>query len=293
MIIAHVFGGLGNQMFQYAFGRAIASKLQSKLVLDLSKESLGTLRSFELDNVFNIEAKIATELDLKKVLGWRRHDWVKKIFKKIGASNLLYPRLMEEPHFYFAPQIFPVIDDIYISGYWQSEKYFKEIEATIRQEFTFRQPLSSLSSALVVKIRENANTAISLHVRRGDYVSNSANNRVHGVCSLDYYQAAVEYIAERVAHPFFYIFSDDIEWVRTNIDLSFPYVLVDHNRGASSYEDMFLISVCKHHIIANSSFSWWGAWLSSNPDKIIITPRNWFSDENMRHDLFPQSWIVL
>jgi hypothetical protein len=135
--------------------------------------------------------------------------------------------------------------------------------------------------------------AISLHVRRGDYVHNSNTLATHGLCSLDYYQTAINYITERVAQPNFFIFSDDITWVKDNLKVDFKCRFVDHNHGTESYNDMRLMSLCQHHIIANSSFSWWAAWLNPNHKKIVIAPRQWFVNDNNVSDLFPQNWVKL
>jgi hypothetical protein len=135
--------------------------------------------------------------------------------------------------------------------------------------------------------------AISLHVRRGDYANNPKTKATHGLCSLDYYQASVRQMAQKVARPHFFIFSDDMEWVQGNLKIDFPCVFVEHNRGAESYNDMRLMSLCKHHIIANSSFSWWGAWLNPNMEKIVIAPRKWFASQTAVPDLFPAGWIIL
>lgn len=137
-------------------------------------------------------------------------------------------------------------------------------------------------------------TAVSLHVRRGDYVSDARTHAAHGLCSIDYYRAAVRYIIDRVEAPEFFVFSDDIAWARGNLDISHPCHYLDHNRGAESYNDMRLMSLCHHHIIANSSFSWWGAWLNPRDDKIVVAPARWFASGNRRlDDLFPPGWVTL
>ena len=140
---------------------------------------------------------------------------------------------------------------------------------------------------------------VSLHVRRGDYASNPKTTSTHGLCSLDYYRAAVTHVASKVENPEFFIFSDDIDWVRANLQLDFPHHFVAHNQGATSYNDMRLMSLCSHHVIANSSFSWWAAWLSGI-DKgnggAVIAPRQWFAGAAGRvgaANRFPSHWELL
>ena len=176
-------------------------------------------------------------------------------------------------------------------GYWQSEKYFVERSETIRSDFTFRIPLDVCNRELVATL-DRANT-VSLHIRRGDYANNSKTKATHGLCSLDYYQAAVNYVAERVESPRFFVFSDDIAWAKENLKIKFPCQYIGHNQGTNSYIDMQLMSLCKHHIIANSSFSWWGAWLNPNVSKIVIAPSRWFAKPTNVHDLFPPGWVML
>lgn len=293
MIVLHLSGGLGNQMFQYAFGRATANRLGVELVLDLSDPTLSIHQGVELNRVFGIQVKVATESDLYAVLGWQRPKIVRKVVKKLGFTSVVAKHWVEEPHFQFSSKMLHVPDKTYLSGYWQSEKYFEDAIECIRDEFKFSQSPTALNKVLAQEIANSETTAISLHVRRGDYVHNQVVSQVHGSCSLAYYRTAAQYVMQRVENPLFYIFSDDMDWVRSHLEMPFPHKLIAHNRGESSYEDMRLMSLCQHHIIANSSFSWWGAWLNSNPEKIVVAPKNWFVDESRPHDLFPLGWVVL
>lgn len=293
MIVVRLTGGLGNQMFQYAFGRATANRLGVEMRLDLSDSTLSIHQGYELKRVFGIEAKIATESDMANVLGWQRPEAVRKALKKLRLTALFVKGLVEEPHFHFSAKMLHVPDKTYLNGYWQSEKYFKSVAEYIRNEFKFYKPPSAVNKVLLQEIADANTTAISLHVRRGDYVHNQAVSQVHGNCSLAYYHAAIQYVLQRVQSPLFYVFSDDMDWVRNHLEMPFPHKLITHNRGESSYEDMRLMSLCQHHIIANSSFSWWGAWLNANPKKLVIAPKNWFADESRPHDLFPDGWVVL
>lgn len=200
-------------------------------------------------------------------------------------------RLVVEPHFHYWSGIREVSHNAYLAGHWQSEKYFSDASETIRSDFTFRHPLTKQNAELAGRIGQTM--AVSLHVRRGDYVSDTKANAAHGLCSLEYYRAAVLLMAEHVECPEFFVFSDDIAWVKANLKIDFPSRYLDHNQGAESYNDMRLMSLCRHHIIANSSFSWWGAWLNPNPDKLVIAPKKWFAYDSNVADLFPAGWVSL
>jgi hypothetical protein len=292
MVVSHIIGGIGNQMFQYAAGRALSLTNNQQLLLDLSDFSDYRLHNgFELSRVFNVIAERAETSTIHQLLGWRANRLVKKVLRRPQLVWLRGKNLVVEPHFNYWPDLFNLTDDCYLSGYWQSERYFQFYTATIRADFTFKSPLVSDNAALAKQITQV--NAVSLHVRRGDYVSNPKTTATHGVCSLDYYRAAIHLIVERVQQPYFYIFSDDIIWAKDNLKIDFPHQYVDYNHGLESYNDMHLMSLCQHHIIANSSFSWWGAWLNPNMEKIVVAPKKWFTNENNVKDLFPQDWVTL
>ncbi len=181
---------------------------------------------------------------------------------------------------------------MFIDGYFQCEKYFCNIRSILLKEFTLKSSLSSYSSSLKKNIESFENT-VSLHVRRGDYVSNKVFSDVHGTCNLDYYKKAIEYISKEFEDIKFFVFSDDIAWTKENIDIE-NVIYVDSEENRIPHEDMYLMSLCSHNIIANSSFSWWGAWLNQNNEKIVIAPKRWFSDDKMQNqslDIVPSSWI--
>jgi hypothetical protein len=180
-------------------------------------------------------------------------------------------------------------DNSYLSGLWQTEKYFKDCEEIIRTEFTFKQPLNKKNSELSETIRRK--NSVSIHIRRGDYIYNSEEYKIHGLCSIDYYKKAVECIANKAGELTLFIFSDDIEWVKNNLKFDFPIIFVDNNVD-DIHEDLRLMSLCKHNIIANSTFSWWGAWLNNNKEKIVIAPKKWFNEfEADTKDIYPDSWM--
>ena len=293
MIISKIIGGLGNQMFQYATGRAVSSRLSTPLHLDVSGFTGYKLhQGFELTRVFACDPELATAAEVRNLLGWRASAFAQRILPHIDARWIRRGNLVIEPHHHYWPEINTIRDNVYLSGYWQSERYFRDISETIRADFTFRQPLSEFNAELADEILHR--NAVSVHVRRGDYVTDPKTNAVLGVCSLDYYRAAISHMSEHLESPEFFVFSDDISWVKENLQFGFPYTFVDHNRGQESYNDMRLMSLCSHHIIANSSFSWWGAWLNPRVEKIVIAPKKWFSDTNRaRRDLIPSDWLEI
>jgi hypothetical protein len=279
-------------MFQYAAGRALSLKSRQRLLLDFSDFSNYRLHhGFELSRVFNVIAERAEASTVHEMLEWRANPFIKKVLRHPQFAGLRGKKFVVEPHFNYWPSLFDLTDDCYLLGYWQSECYFKPFESIIRRDFTFREPLADHNSELALEIAHTQ--SVSLHIRRGDYISNSKTGNIMDVCSLEYYRKAISYIAEQVERPVFYVFSDDIEWVKRNLTVAFPCTYVDHNRRAESYRDMQLMSLCRHHVIANSSFSWWGAWLNSNPEKLVIAPRSWFRNGNNDRDLTPNEWIRL
>jgi Glycosyl transferase family 11 len=293
MVIVRLIGGLGNQMFQYSMGRALAIRKGTALLLDTTGfRNYSLHHGFELSSVFSIEPRIASPRDVRSVLGWRSVGRVRALLARRSLAAIRGKRLVVEPHLEYWPGITMVPDDCYLSGYWQSEKYFADASDIIRSDFKFRQSLNGLNLALSQEI--GSCNSVSLHIRRGDYVSNPLTLATHGVCSIDYYARAVEYVARLYPNPFFFVFSDDPRWALENLKLDFPCRIVDHNQGAQSNIDMQLMSLCRHNITANSTFSWWAAWLNGNEGKIVVTPRSWFASTALRtSDLIPQTWIPL
>lgn len=292
VVISHLLGGIGNQMFQYAAGRSLSLTHGRQLLLDLDDFSSYSLHNgFELERVFALQAARADQSQISQLLKWRAHPLAKKILRRRWFSVFRGQRFVVEPHFHYWDEFQNLDGSRYLYGYWQSERYFQVHEKTIRKDLEFRIPLSGLNQQLAYELATI--NAVSLHVRRGDYVSEKKNADVMAVCSIAYYEKAIAYIAARVKNPTFYIFSDDIAWVKKNLSIPFSYKYVNHNRSKESYRDMQLMSLCKHHIIANSSFSWWGAWLNPNKTKIVVAPKSWFVNGNDAKDLTPLEWTKL
>jgi len=292
MIVSKIIGGLGNQMFQYAAGRALSLAYGQPLRLDVSAFIDYSLHNgFELQRVFDCPVEIATEAEVRNILGWQYSSVIRWTMARLSMAVFRRDGFIVEPHFHYWPELRNVPQDCYLVGYWQSEKYFLDMASVIRDDFTFKTPLTNRNAELAEQMGQV--NAVSLHVRRDDYAKIPETNAMHGLCSLDYYQLAIRYISDRIKQPYFFIFSDDIAWVKANLKITFPCQFVDHNHGIESYNDMRLMSLCQHHIIANSSFSWWGAWLNANPEKIVVAPKKWFANQTDVRDLLPQSWVRL
>ena len=292
MVISHIIGGLGNQMFQYALGRTLSLDRNESLHLDISGfNRYGLHQGFELSRVFECPVEVASKTEIFDILGWQQLPLIRRILARSSMQVFRRDGFVVEPYFQYWPVINQIPQDSYLFGYWQSERYFQFHADIIRTDFIFKSPFVGGNVKLAEQI--SSTNAVSLHVRRGDYVKNSKTTLIHGLCSLDYYRAAIQLMVERTQEPYFYIFSDDITWVRDNLKIDLPHCYIDHNNGLDSYNDMHLMSLCRHHIIANSSFSWWGAWLNPNSEKIVIAPRKWFANENNVEDLIPEGWITL
>ena len=284
MIVVKLIGGLGNQMFQYAFGRYLSIHHKTNLyfdIADLQNKNLGHIqRNFSLHG-FNLQTAIYN-LNGQK-------SGKENLFKRLFYSSKNKLKTITEKKLHFDKEIGNAADNVYLNGYWQSPLYFEKIEDIIRKDFTFSIPLSNDAEQFQVKIKES--NAVSIHVRRGDYVNNPETLSYHGVCDLAYYQKAIEIIENKTSNPTFFIFTDDPEWVKQNFSLSDDIILIS-NASFSQFDDLRLMSVCKHAIIANSSFSWWGAWLINNPTKTVVAPLKWLQNDSINtDDLFPKTWM--
>jgi len=288
MVVVKLMGGLGNQMFQYALARKLSLLYEVPLKLDISHYETYESRKYSL-NVLNIIEDLATKDDIMAIKG-KRLAKVKYLTEKILPY---YKRsCVSERFLSFDDNIFRTPKNVHLTGYWQSESYFKDIEEVICREFAVKVKQSDHSEKIAALI--DSCNAVSLHVRRTDYVSVPDTNQSHGICSLDYYQQAVGMISEKVASPHFFVFSDDILWAKENLKIGHPTTFVSGNNKDRDFEDMRLISRCGHHIIANSSFSWWGAWLSRNVNKIIICPKKWFNNPRyFTETRIPAGWCKI
>ena len=291
MIIVKLIGGLGNQMFQYAAARRLSVKHGSLLKLDASiyrTDQAGlTPYKYEL-GCFRLGSKVANKMDI--ILAGIGGGFVSLIMQLLTFNKKL--KMIREKDFNFDPAIPEAADNIYLIGHWISYKYFRDIEDLIRKEFAFISPQTGRRKQLSRHI--SSSESVSLHIRRGDYITDRRTNQKHGVCCLDYYKRAISAIEEKTRSPHFYVFSDDIKWAKENVKISHPTEYVENNINDNASEDMRLMSRCKHNIIANSTYSWWGAWLNNNPGKTVIAPTKWFNDEGINvSDLIPEGWIKI
>ncbi|MFA6339052.1 MAG: alpha-1,2-fucosyltransferase [Candidatus Paceibacterota bacterium] len=284
MIIVRIHGGLGNQLFQYCLGRNLALRNRTKLKFDTSFFDKSVDRRFLLDK-FNTSGEVASVNEINKI---KPDDIFHKVFNKIIPNK----NIVNEKSYDFDKKILELKDNIYLSGVWPSEKYFDGIEDVLRREITLKKTLGKEASVVAEKIKLLYNP-ISIHIRRGDYVTNEKFSKVHGTCDPEYYEKAIKFFQEKIGPSSFFVFSDDIPWVKVNISLPQNSILVS-KKEIFDYEELILMSMCKNHIIANSTFSWWGAWLNNNPEKIVIAPKDWFADSvRNSKDLIPESWITI
>ncbi len=292
MIIVRLAGGMGNQMFQYALGRALSLENNTKLgldtydLLDRAPRSRFTFRDYDLD-LFNIHAEIV----MQSSLPWRFRSWgggrICFYFNKL--RRIIFGGKGKERGYLFQKNVLSLGPNAYLDGYWQSHKYFEKYTDIIRNDFTLKLPLPDHIRKLQSEIK--ADNSVCIHVRRGDYVGNS----FHEVVSKDYYDRALKLLAGKTNISHLYIFSDDISWCQSN--LSFPYKTMfvgkeyAGDRASGHFE---LMRSCRHFIIPNSSFAWWAAWLSDSKEKIVIAPKKWFGDSliDTSHRT-PEDWVRL
>ncbi len=288
MVISQLAGGLGNQLFQYAYGFSRAKNLGVPFKIDISFFEDYDWHEYSL-TPFKISAEIACKAEVEKTklrdysIG---HRFQRKFFGKKS-------HVVNEENLKFNSSYLDVNKSSYLIGYWQSAKYFEDNWNSLLSEFEFLYPQSEENLKLA-KILDKDHFSISLHVRRGNYANVESVSKTHGTLPLEYYDKAISYFGDLNENPTFYIFSDDIEWARLNLNIPYNTIYVDINDDKSDYEDLRLMSLCNHNIIANSTFSWWGAYMNKNPDKIIIAPNKWFHDlerNNQTIDLIPPNWI--
>jgi len=285
VIITRILGGLGNQMFQYAAGRALAIANEAELKLDLIEMGSYKLRPFALDQ-FNIEASIAAS---HEVPAKPKRGLLRKFTSAFKADRSSYERIVESS-LAFDSRVPALRGSLYLSGYWQSEQYFASSADAIRRDFSLKSPMSPARQNVLARI-DAATAPVSIHVRRGDYVTNPSANAVHGTCEPSWYHEAMRSMLDRVGDASFFVFSDEPQWARDNLQSSHPMVFIEPQNDGRDGEDMHLMAACQAHIIANSSFSWWGAWLNPRPDKHVIAPRQWFrAPDKDDRDIVPAIW---
>lgn len=292
MIIVELNGGLGNQMFQYAFARSIQLDTDSELFFNLNQfenkaNNHHSIRRFELDS-FNLKINTFTEahrIFFPKSIFKR---FFLKVYKFLNIKSIIFENSTKHDESILKK----IKHQTYLIGHWQSPKYFNKYKSILVQEFQF---LLKFNRDLELENHIMNSNSVSIHIRRGDYVSNNEANIVHGICTLEYYKSATDLLNIKYNNICWYIFSDDINWCRTNFTWLQNIVFVAPNLLPSHY-DMYLMSLCNHNVIANSTFSWWAAWLNRNENKTVIAPKKWYVDlqlNSQTSDLIPTEWIRL
>ena len=286
MVIVKIIGGLGNQMFQYAYAKALEQK-GHEVKIDISAfETYKFHGGYQLDK-YNIDLDSSIKDENDK---FYKNTFFYKVLRRFGMD---FSRRIKEKSLLFDKKLLEIDDNSYLDGYFQCEKYFKDIREIILKQFTINQDISNYTKEIKNKI-QNFQNSCSLHIRRGDFV-NSKNINIHGACDIEYYKKAMKYLEEKVVNINYFIFSDDIEWVKENLAIQ-NAIYIDSKEKRIPHEDIYLMSLCKNNIIANSSFSWWGAWLNQNENKIVIAPKRWFADdklESQSKDIVCDSWVKI
>jgi hypothetical protein len=283
MIVAAMLGGLGNQMFQYANARALSLRNQTIMKIDCQyfdqvylKKAKATIRDYEL-SVFNLQAKEASLFEINLLAPFISL----KTKYSFAINKIINPLYISEKEMFMFHKL-PSFKFLYLYGYWQSWRYFQDYEVTIRKDFSFLKQLEGKNLEICTKIK--ASNSISVHVRLGDYDPQN-------ILPIDYYLNAINLMKHKFPDATFFIFSDDPQHIRHYFN-GFDYILINENKGNNSYMDMQLMSLCNHHIIAKSSFSWWGAWLNNKPNKVVVAPSNWYNNADT-NDIIPPDWIQL
>jgi len=291
-------GGLGNQMFQYALGYHLAQKnntilkVDTTLLTDKSQpHEIVTHRNLEID-IFDIPLNFATQEEIEYFNGKKYTHPAGKVYNKITRVSRKKNLIIEKGR-NFHPEMLALPDNKCLVGSWQSEKYFTGIESKIRELYAFNKPLSGKPLELGNEITKTNSACI--HIRRGDYITSTLYTKTLGVQNLDYYYRALELLTSKQAIERVFVFSDDIEWCKNNLNLSVPVTYMDYTTDGKKYAtDMQLMGLCKHFIIANSTFSWWAAWLANFTGKMVIAPTNWYKDPALDStDIIPSNWIKI
>ena len=281
-VIVNFCGRMANQMFQWAFGKAYEVKQNVIPVFDDSEETL-KLNCFKLNKYIKLIKKPLWNIILRKIILNR------KLRNKITKLKFNIPIVEENNFCQYQPELLEQKSPVYFKGFFQTEKYFSELREHLLNDFELTIPLNKANQEILNKIQSCE--SISVHFRRGDYTKKRVADK-YGSCSVNYYKNAIKLIAEKIdKKPTLFIFSDDINWVKENVKFEYDTIYVDVNTGKTGYFDLELMKNCKHNVIANSSFSWWGAWLNNNPNKIIIAPKTWMKVLDNDYDIIPDSWI--
>ncbi len=293
-IISRQKSGLGNQLFQFAAGVHYARRYGAELALSIDppkgQVSHGYARPFLLSH-FNIEVPMLPESlgDRLAVNDRKSLRAIARVLRRSLGVQVVRERLDQRYKFVEDLGLAKGIRTVYLEGYWQTHRIADAIADTLRPQLRLRKPLEGKNLEVMSQI-ERCRTPVSLHIRRGDYTLAAEGNIA---LPMSFYSRATALLRERLNDPTFFVFSDDIAFARANLPIGLRTIFVDHNDDHTSHEDLRLMSACRHHIIANSSFSWWGAWLNPRLEKFVIAPKQWLlRPDSYYPDLFPQEWIL-
>ena len=298
MIVVKLFGGLGNQLFQYAFGKKLSLKTNQKLYLEIESgfKNDPYQRNYNL-SPFKVQENLLKNdpisMDMHHLSIDKKH-WQGTIKNYLLGLKRYNWQLIREKNLEYDASIEVIKKHSYLDGFWQSENYFKDVREEILQDFQLKASLKNENALISKKMSEVV--SVSLHIRRvhGVELPGQHHHKIHGGLDFAYYQKAINIIADQHPNLELFVFSDDIEWAKENFKSRFPVEFMSQNDDAHNYLDLVLMSHCKHQIIANSTFSWWAAWLNQNPEKIVIAPKMWFVDQEMNaqtQDLIPSDWL--
>ena len=274
-------GGLGNQMFQYAIGLSLALANGRRVLVDTSPVDTDPQRSYELHACRPPPDRISSPtLWLLRILRntpvW---SYAGRDRRRLYAGG---PRLVRERSAVYDPSVSTLQGSLVLDGYWQSEEYFRVCRHSIEQTFDWTAAVQDDNHRNLAE-RMAATPSVSVHVRRGDYANDPRTRNCHGTCEPDYYERAARVILQHVEDPLFFVFSDDPAWAQSHIRLPGRIEFVWHRAPVPPHVDMWLMSRCRHAIIANSSYSWWAAWLAERPSACVVAPNQWYLDPAMRH----------
>ncbi len=267
MVIVRIVGGLGNQMFQYAYAKALQKKGYN-VKIDISK-----FKKYKLHGGYQLD-KFKIDLETSNTLS--------NILTRIG-----FRRSIKEKSLLFNEDFLNIPEKAYVKGYFQTEKYFYSIRDILLKQFVLKKEIASTTNKYKKSIEAEKNSC-SIHVRRGDFITNEKASKVHGICDLDYYEKSIKFLESQYNNIYFFVFSDDIAWVKNNLKLKNAIYI---NHKTIPHEDMYLMSLCRFNITANSSFSWWGAWLNDHKNKVVISPKQWLIEKE--NEVACDNWIKL
>jgi hypothetical protein len=319
VVVSRLSGGLGNQLFQYAAGRSLAQRRAARLILDVTAFKLPQERRQFALGVYPIDAEVRGDgyayepvtptVKFPRPAGMRerpeglRDAILYRLAKNGGAADRLVKTVWRgaermrgnaglavftERTFDFDPELALLGGQTYLVGYWQSYRYFDDVRNIVCREIVLPHPPNAANAGWMARITQT--NSICVHVRRGDYLM-AAHFEQHGICSENYYRRAMRLMEQHLSDPYFFVFSDDLDWCRAHFAAP-NTAFVDANPVDAAHDELRLMASCRHHIIANSSLSWWGAWLGRQENQIVVGPDPWFSVQKKTPDLYPPGWLV-